>query len=316
MVAVLVGAALLALAALGGPGSLAQGTPSGPGEPAILVLVSQDAPPYEEALSGFRQALKQQGIKVPVEVQLLHGDEGAARAALEGVGPGRARLLLTLGSLATRTAVRQVRDVPIVSGLILGPGDLERAPNATGVVLEFDVETEFRWLQRLLPSQKNVGVLYSSDGNQARVDSATRVARALGMILHARKVESPRDLPDALDSLTERADVLWGVADDVVLTPQTVQPILLFSIRNRIPFVGLSANWVKAGALYALDRDYDDIGRQCAEMAVRILNGASPGSLRPAPPRKVVYVVNRRTAKLMKLDFREGLLGGAHAVIE
>jgi putative ABC transport system substrate-binding protein len=209
-----------------------------------------------------------------------------------------------------------VKDVPIVAGLILAPGDLERAANATGVVLEFDVETEFRWLQRLLPDQKNVGVLYSSAKNQARVDAATRFARTLGLTLHARQVKSPRDLPDALDSLTKRADVLWGVADDVVLTPQTVQPILLYSIRNRIPFVGLSANWVKAGALYALDRDYVDIGRQCAEMAIRVLNGTSPGALRPAPPRKVVYVVNRRTAKLMKLQFRQGLLGEAHAVIE
>src|SRR2546425_8044938 len=115
----------------------------------------------------------------------------------------------------------------------------------------------------------------------------------MGLTLLARKAHSPKDLPDALASLNNRADGLWGVADQIVLNPQTVKPILLFSLRNRIPFVGLSATWVKAGALYALDRDYDDIGRQLGEAAVKILRGAAPGSLPPASPRKVVYCINR-----------------------
>jgi putative ABC transport system substrate-binding protein len=298
------------------PGGPAAPAPSARGEGAIVVLVSQDAPPYEEALAGFRRALEQEGVRTPITTHRLRGDEAVARPILEGARSGGVRLILTLGSLATRAAIREVKAVPIVAGLILSPADLGRAPNATGVVLEFDVETEFRWLRRLLPEQKNVGVLFSTEGNQARIDQASRVARALGLTLHARRVGSPRDLPEALESLTKRAEVLWGVADEVVLTPQTVQPILLFSIRNRIPFVGLSTTWVKAGALYALDRDYEDVGRQCAEMAIRILNGAPPGALRPATPRKVVYLVNRRTADLMRLDLRQDLLSGARAVIE
>ena len=113
---------------------------------------------------------------------------------------------------------------------------------------------------------------------------------------------------------TNRADVLWGLADQVVLNPKTVQSILLFSLRNRIPFVGLSSTWVKAGALYALDRDYGDIGAQCGELAVKVLQGAPPASLSPAGPRKVVYAINMKTARLLKLEIQDSLVQGAQAV--
>lgn len=286
------------------------------GEVRIAVIVSQDAAPYQEALEGFKGFLASQGITSQWDVQELHGDGTLAAAALQRARQDHPALVLALGSLGAQSAVHEVREIPIVAGLVLNAEDTAKAPNAAAVVLEFPVETELRFLQRLLPGQQNIGVLFNPSENQARIDAAARAAGALGLTLHARKVESPKDIPDALESLNKRADVLWGVADQVVLNPQTVRPILLFSLRNRIPFVGLSATWVKAGALYALDRDYNDIGQQCGEVALKILQGVAPSSIAPVTPRKVVYSVNLKTARLLKLDIRAPVLQAAQAVIE
>jgi putative tryptophan/tyrosine transport system substrate-binding protein len=285
-------------------------------ETRVAALVSEDADPYQEALAGFKHALEQQGVSATFDVELVHGDPGNVAASLEHLRQGKPDLLLTLGSIATQGAVRHMTGVPIVAGLILNADDLGKSPNAACVVLEFPVEVELRWLQRLLPRQRTVGVLFSPAQNQGRIDLASRTAREMGLDLQARKVESPREIPEALDSLASRADVLWSVADQIVLNAQTAKPILLFSLRNRIPFVGLSLTWVKAGALYALDRDYHDIGMQCGELAVKILRGAKPSSLPPATPRKVVYSVNLKTARLLKLNLQESLVSAAHSVIE
>lgn len=282
----------------------------------VFVLVSQEAPPFQAAVAGLKRALQTPELKPEIEVIPLRGDAEQAGAAVQRARQGQAQIIVTLGSLATQAAAREVREIPIVAGLILSADDLGKAPNATAVILEFSVETEFRWLQRLLPGEKNVAVLYNAAENQVRVDAAVRAAKGLGLVLNARKLESPKELPDALDALTNHADVIWGLADQVVLTPQTAQPILLFSMRNRIPFVGLSENWVKAGALYALDRDYEDIGAQCGELAVKVLQGAPPSGLAAVPPRKVVYSINLRTARHMKLDIPPGVLRDARAVIE
>ncbi len=304
----------LILGALG-VGVLAGWVRAAGAEVRIDVLISQDAEPYQQALEGFRHAFDQAGLKAMVEVFPLHGNAAAAGPALQHARQSQPGLILTLGSLATQAAVLQVTDTPIVAGLILNADDLGKAPNATGVVLEFPVETEFQWLLRVLPGQKKIGVLFNPTENQGRIDAAAKAARSVGLTLQARKVDSPRELPDALDSLANRADVLWGVADQVVLNSQTVKPILLFSIRNRIPFIGLSQTWVKAGALYALDRDYADIGMQCAELAAKILQGKPPRALPPVSPRKVIYSVNLKTARLLKLEIEAGLLRGAQAVI-
>lgn len=294
-----------------------QAEAAGPAKPPrVLVLLGQDAAPYQEALEGLRRTLRRNELPIEVEVEALQGDAEKARDAVRRARETGVTLLMTLGSVATQAAVRDAAGIPIIAGLILNTEDLGTSRNATGVVLEFPVETEFRFLQRLLPRQKRIAVLYNSPENQNRVDAAGRTARALGMSLRARRLESPRDLPEALDSLSGEAEVLWGVADQVVLNPQTAQPILLFSLRHRIPFVGLSLTWVKAGALYALDRDYADIGAQCGELALRIMQGTPPAAIPPVPPRKVLYALNLKTARHLNIDIPGAVVRAAQTVIE
>jgi putative tryptophan/tyrosine transport system substrate-binding protein len=247
----------------------------------IRAIVSQVAGPYQEALAGFRSSLAVAAPGAAVEVVDLEGDPARAGAAVEAARQDGVALIFTLGSLATKAAMEGAGETPVVAGLILREAEISRSANATGVVLEFPVETELRYLQRMLPHQKTIGVLYGSPENAAR-----------------------------------EADALWGVADEVVFSPQMAKPILLFSMRNRIPLVGLSESWVRAGALYALDRDYADIGAQCAELTTRILRGASPRSLPPVPPRKVVHFVNGRAARHLKMDLKGPLLSEARSVIE
>lgn len=129
----------------------------------------------------------------------------------------------------------------------------------------------------------------------------------MGLTLDARPIDSPRQLPAALEALAHRTDALWGIPDQLVITPQTARYLLLFSFRNRIPFIGLSPAWVKAGALFSLEWDYRDIGLQCAGQALQILGGAPTEDVPVQAPRQVRYVLNRRTAEQMKISLPASL---------
>ena len=74
-------------------------------------------------------------------------------------------------------------------------------------------------------------------------------------------------------------DILWAVSDRTVFNPQARQYILLNTLRNKVPFMGLSASYVKAGALFALSLDYEDIGYQTGELASRIIAGEQTSSI-------------------------------------
>jgi putative ABC transport system substrate-binding protein len=283
----------------------------------IGVLMSQDSPPYQQALVGFRQYLEQQRVDISLNIYPLSGTASQAKEVIEASRKEGASLLLTLGSFATREVVGKIVEVPIVAGLILGREDLRQAENATGVILEFPLEIEFQWLQRLLPGHKTIGVLFSPEENRQKIDAAMHVAQNAGLTLIARPVKTPKDLPDALNSLSNRVDALWGVADKAVLSPQMAKTLLLFSLRNRIPFIGVSESWVKAGALYALDRDYTDVGMQYSEMALKILRaGMRASAIPPATPRKVMYSLNLNTARQLLLTIPAGVIHGAHRVFE
>jgi len=169
-------------------------------------------------------------------------------------------------------------------------------------------------MHKLMPEIKIVGVLYNPQENQAKVDAAVQAAKKEGLTLLPKEVGTPRALPDALESLAKRVDLLWGINDQMVLSPQTAEAVLLFSFRRAVPFVGLSSSWVKAGALYSLDRNYSDLGAQCGELALKILNGAKPGALPPVPPRKVLYSLNLKTADHMKLDIPQSIIEEAQSV--
>ena len=267
----------------------------------IVVLNGQDLKPYQDVLAGFQQSLAKQGITTTIEVYPLQGNAAKTQEVLGEVKKTGARLVVTLGSAATQAAVREVGHLPLMAAMIVTADDIKPASNATAVLLEFPLEAQLQWLRRIVPGANTVGVLFNPKENQTKVNNALRIAKDTGLSLVIQAVDTPRALPDALENVSRHVDALWGISDSIVMTPQTAEPILLSTLRNKIPLAGLSTSWVKAGALYALDRDYLDIGSQCGEIVGKILGGTSPSSLPPAPPRKVMYSVNLKTAGAMNL---------------
>lgn len=290
----IVAAAVLSAAVLFVPG------PSRAAE-RIAVLVSSSEQPFEDALAGFREALEKQGISADLELHHLSRDPSRAEAAVDAIRKNNTRLIYALGSLGTDAALQGVVDIPVVSCLILRQDRLPPGGNATGVVLEFPLKLQFERMKAILPNARTIGVMYNPRENESRVEEAARVAGSMGLELEAIEVDSPRDIPPALDALSKRVDALWGLADTTTLSPQLAKEILLFAFRNGIPFVGPSEAWTKAGALYSLDWDYRDLGAQCGEMAARILRGTPAAAIPPAPPRKAYYSLNLKTAEHIRV---------------
>ena len=280
----------------------------------VLVVVSQEGQAYRDALGSFRRAMERQGGQLDLRVVQLDGNPAHVAQLIPATS--QADLILTLGTLATRESLRRYQTTPLVAGMILSADELEGSTNATGVFLQFPIQTELEWLARLLPSLRRVGIIYHSADTKIRVARAERLAAESNLTIQSYHIDGPQELPDALANLADRADVLWGVTDPVVFNPETAKSLLVFSFRHQIPLIGHSTPWVKAGALYALDRDYGDIGAQCAEMAEKILAGRAPGTMPAVPPRKIRYTLNRKTAEQMKLNLPERVFRDASEVVE
>jgi putative ABC transport system substrate-binding protein len=280
----------------------------------VAVVLSHDAPPHRAALEAFLGHLAASRVAFSHQMISLTSDPAAAARDVQALRSKRPDLYLTLGNSATQAVARIVRDTPIVSGLVVHAQDIEQGRNLSGVHLEHSAETQLQWMRKLLPDHTRLGVIYNPRENRERILHATRAARDLGIVLETVEVHSAQEIPAALRSLEERVGGLWGVPDGLVLTPSTARQILLFSYRNRIPVIGPSASWAKAGALYALDWDFGDLGKQCAEMVLQVLGGREIGALPRQAPRKLIYVVNAKAAAHMKIDLPQDVLGKAAQV--
>jgi putative ABC transport system substrate-binding protein len=204
-------------------------------EKLVIALLTQQTEPYQNVLKGFQQSLKKQGINAEYEILKFDTNSDQGGKDLQAIKTKKPALVFTLGSAATEAAIQAIKDIPIIAGMIVHKRELQQAKNATGVILDFPLKTQLDWIRQMFPNKKTVGVLFNPKENQHLIVQARKLTKAMGLTLYAKQVESPRDLPDALDSLSRRADVVWGLTDSVALTPETAKGILLFSFRNRIP---------------------------------------------------------------------------------
>jgi putative ABC transport system substrate-binding protein len=284
----------------------------------IAVVLSRDAAPYRQALRGFEEVLKSSGRSYKLQEFSAEGPAIDQKNLAARIRTRRPDFILTIGSTATGMISEEIRDIPIIFSLVLPSsgnealqGMRESRGNMTGASMEIPLRTQFIKLKEVLPSVKRVGVLYNPAVTGPIVETAAQTAASLGLELVAMQVASEKDVVSVTEQLGDRVDVLWSVADSTVFSPQGLRQILLATLRNRVPFVGLSPSFVKAGALLAFSVDYQDVGRQSGELALRVLAGEDPARIPITAPRNVSLSVNMNTAKQIQVQIQDDVKGKA-----
>lgn len=276
----------------------------------ILVVTSSNDEPFRQAVAGFKEQIAISD-KINYTEYSMQQAQGKSDRELEGM---KLDLIYALGGEASRWAVDITKKIPIVATLVLSSNVFTDSANMTGVSLNYPLSTQFEWLKKFFPQQKTVAILYNPTENAGTIETARQLSQKGGFSLIAIPVESPKKLPYALEQLANNIEILLAIPDETVMSVATAKEVLLASFRNKVPLVGLSDNWVKSGALYALSWDYPDLGKQCADMAKKLLSGTPVKNVRPEFPRKVAYTINAKIAEHMNLEIPDDLLNNARSV--
>ncbi len=210
--------------------------------------------------------------------------------------------MLAIGTTAFKK-LRLLNDVPVVYVMaVLSEADRALPPNISGVSMEIPPAAYFAAMKQVFPSAKQVGLLYDPRNSETFVEEASRDARAAGLELSDRKLPDPAGLAAALGSMRDTIDILWILPDPTVVTPETIDYLLRFSIQNNIPLFAFSKKYVEMGAIASLDVDPYDMGAQAADIAKGIAAGGK-GSVR-VYARKTRLSINGKAANKMgvKID--------------
>jgi putative ABC transport system substrate-binding protein len=193
---------------------------------------------------------------------------------------------------------KRVKTIPIVYTMVLNPlAMLSGGENIRGVSMNIPPEQQLRALLRALPQVKTVGLLHDPDRTGGFVREAHVAALGMGVTLVAREIHDSKDAPSLIMDMRGKIDAFWMLPDITVITPQTVEFLVLFSLENTIPLLAFSEKYVELGAFMSTGIDAFDMGRQAGEIATKILSGADVRSVRHVGARRLVVSTNLMVAR-------------------
>ncbi len=276
----------------------------------VLVLMSYQKPPYQQVISGLKEYFSTQSKPFNLQILVYRNDEDALYEETTHSPPD---VILTLGKQATTFAAKHYSQVPICACMILDQQLTSQVEHTAVLMLEFPLVTQLQWLKKVFSDSGPVAVLYHPQKNDHDIAEIKSLAQKLKLPIHLVAVDNNRNLPELLTQLPRSISALWSFTNSSILTAQTAKHILLYSFRNRIPLVAHSSQWVKAGALYALERDYADLGRQCGEKIQPLLSSQKKIKILETP-RKILYSINSKTARHMKIELPSSIVESAYEI--
>jgi len=286
----------------------------------IVVLTSDNLISTKRTLHGAKKVILQKHPDVLFKQFHLEQFPENDLPLIDSVKQIHPRVILTIGSSATKLAKENFKNIPIVFSAVKYPvlsgfvnSVLYPGRNITGASLDIPNDIQFKYLKKIIPHIKKIGVLYTRN-TESLIPSAQVIAQQLGLQLIAIKVNSDRELPHALDSLANSVQAIWSVADPNLFKPKSTRYILLNTLRKRIPFMGFSRYVVESGALFALDFDYKAVGIQAGAIVDKILSGIKPEDIQVTTADVIWFHYNENTAKRINITIPKELAAVAKEV--
>jgi putative ABC transport system substrate-binding protein len=283
--------------------------------PLVLVLSSQDSNPYKLTRAAFEEHLSTYFPDAEYRHYLVEPVQNSA-AVFSAETEEAPSIILALGTRAIEQAQTSFPDIALVASMVLKDNVTEPPPQYRTVLLQIPAAIQLQWLVKFLPAVRRVGILYDPARSSDLISAFQEASAGTGIDIVPVKINSVAQLKEGLQYISKQADALLAVPDATVYSGKTAKEVLLFSYRNSIPFIGLSSTWVEAGALYALEVNYTDIGRQCAEAARQIVAGASPGKQPAFSASNVTYTVNSKTIQHLRLNIDPELIAEGLEIFE
>ena len=172
-------------------------------------------------------------------------------------------------------------------------------------------------LKEAIPKLSRVGVLWNpaNQGGPRQWQETQSAARKLRVTLQSLEVRDPNDVPKAFAAMTQKPpDALLTIASPITTA---YRPIIIdFATKQHVPTMFATKADVEAGGLISYAPSLTDAFRRAARYVDKVLKGANPGDLPIEEPAKFELVINRKTAKALKLTIPKTLLLQADQVIE
>lgn len=307
-------------------GSGSSGDASAPDEAKpvkIGISQIQSHPSLNAVVDGFKKGMADAGYtgdKVSYDVQNPQGDQSTNTAIMGQFAQDKLDLVLAVATPTAQAAAQAITDTPVLFSAVTDPVEAKlvasnEAPggNVTGTSDKNPVKEQLELLKKIAPDAKTVGIVYSSGevNSAVQVKWAKEAAGDLGLEIKESAISASSEVQQAANSLD--VDAYYVPTDNNVVT--ALEGLLQAAQTKQIPVIAADGESVKRGATATYGINYEKLGEQTAEMAVKILkDGEKPADMPVETLTDVDLYVNTAAAKKVGVTIPKDLVDQAAEV--
>ncbi|MFC3848765.1 ABC transporter substrate-binding protein [Corynebacterium hansenii] len=275
-------------------------------------------PALDSATAGFKKAFEDAGVNVEFDEQNANGEQSTALTIAQQFGSKNLDLVLSVATPAAQATAQNVQNTPVLFTAVTDPvsADLidsmeKPGGNVTGTSDAAPVDKQLDLLKEIVPDAKKVGIVYASGevNSKVQVDEAKKAAKSRDLEIMTQTVTNVTEIPQAVQALGD-VDAFYVPTDNLVVSG--ISSLIQAAETAKIPVIGAESGTVEGGAVATLGIDYNELGRQTGEMALRILReGADPATMPVETAKQFTYMVNEDAAKRQGVTIPEKILNEA-----
>lgn len=283
---------------------------------------------YRPGVEGFKSKMRElgyeEGRNITYRVSFVEKREDLKPVISDLLKEG-VDLLHIYSTPATVEAHKLTPETPIVFGSMgdpLASGVIESlqrpGKNVTGVSSLSSplVAKRLEFLKEAVPAIKKVAIPFSPDDipGLSSFNTAMEAAQKLGLDLIAYHISKDRDVKETALAIRKKdVDAIVISSDSAVWA--ALSAYVEQARKEKLPFAVFDKDMVEKGGLLGYGPDYFISGEQSAVYADKIFKGAKPALLPIDSPRKLLLVLNVKTASQIGIIFPQSLLRKADLLI-
>lgn len=269
-------------------------------------------PSLDEIRTAIIDELKAKGFGpdvVAVDYQNGQNNPSSILTICQKFVGDRVDLILPIATAAAQGAAAAAADIPIVFAAVSDPvaagltADLSKPDrNITGVSDAIDAEKIISVAMQMTPGIKTFGIVYNAGevNSVSAVRKAEKAIAARGLKCVEAIIANSSEVATAASSLVGKVDAYFLPNDNTIAT---AMPLLAqIAIDAKLPVYTAADSMVHDGGLATSGINYTQLGRQTADMVIRVLQGKKIADTPVEVLLKGDIIVNQATAKALGID--------------
>ena len=280
-------------------------------------------PSLDQAREGFVYELETLGLNVEIDYVNAQGDTNSTQIIAEKFVKDEVDMIYSIATLSTQSAKQAAKgtDIPVLFSSVTDPvysqivASAEEIENVTGVTDKVEAKEILKSAKDLKEDANVIGIIYNTgeSNSEIQVEEVKAAAEELGMTVETVGITTANDIPQAVNTLSKKIDIMYIISDNVVAS--AIQLVANLCLENKIITLSTIESQAADGILMGNGLNYYELGKQAADMAKKILaDGVDIKEMHVEQPSGLNKIVNVKTMEALGLTKDNKAFEGAEFV--